>query len=109
MSDLDWMRTNGLEEAVKEMAERIPICGICGGYQMLGEAIFDPEGIEKGGTMKGMGLLAIFTRLQCEKVRRQIQGTVSEMDGFFPYFRDSVLKATKYIWGQAWTQSRVFH
>lgn len=83
MSDLDWMRTNGLEEAVKEMAERIPICGICGGYQMLGEAIFDPEGIEKGGTMKGMGLLAIFTRLQCEKVRRQIQGTVSEMDGFF--------------------------
>ncbi len=36
MSDLDWMRGRGLEAAVIKMAENIPVCGICGGYQMMG-------------------------------------------------------------------------
>ena len=83
MSDLDWMRGNGLEAAVKKMAQNIPVCGICGGYQMMGEHISDPEGMENGGTMKGMGLLPITTRLKREKVRRQIHGTVNKMEGFF--------------------------
>ena len=83
MRDLVWMRENGLETAVKEMAEKIPVCGICGGYQMLGEQISDPEGMENGGTMKGMGLLPVKTWLKREKVRRQAHGTVNEMEGFF--------------------------
>ncbi len=83
MSDLDWMRGNGLEAAVIKMAENIPVCGICGGYQMMGEHISDPEGMENGGTMKGMGLLPVTTRLKHEKVRRQVYGTVNKMEGFF--------------------------
>lgn len=83
MSDLDWMRRNGLEDAVKKMAQKIPVCGICGGYQMMGEHISDPEGMEKGGTMKGMGLLPAITELKHEKVRRQVHGTVNKMEGFF--------------------------
>ena len=83
MGDLDWMRRNGLETAVKKMAERIPVCGICGGYQMLGERIFDPDGAENGGTMEGMGLLPVITRLKREKVRRQVQGRVNQTEGFF--------------------------
>ena len=83
MSDLDWMRRNGLEAAVKKMAEKIPVCGICGGYQMMGRQISDPEGMENGGTMKGMGLLPVTTRLKREKVRRQVHGTVNKMEGFF--------------------------
>ena len=39
MGDLKWMRQNGLEAAVKKLAEIIPVFGICGGYQMLGEVI----------------------------------------------------------------------
>ncbi|MFQ9918363.1 MAG: hypothetical protein ACLRWQ_20255 [Flavonifractor plautii] len=31
--------------------------GICGGYQMLGEQVSDPDGVEAGGTLRGMGLL----------------------------------------------------
>lgn len=65
------------------MAENIPVCGICGGYQMMGEHISDPEGMENGGTMKGMGLLPVTTRLKHEKVRRQVYGTVNKMEGFF--------------------------
>ncbi|MCM1262973.1 MAG: cobyric acid synthase [Butyrivibrio sp.] len=83
MGDLEWLRQNGLEEVVKKMSETIPICGICGGYQMLGEQICDWEGIEKGGTMQGMGLLPIVTSLKPEKVRRQVHGTINKIEGIF--------------------------
>lgn len=83
MGDLDWMRRNGLEAAVKKMAQDIPVCGICGGYQMMGEHISDPEGMENGAAMHGMGLLPVTTRLKREKVRRQVHGTVNNMEGFF--------------------------
>lgn len=83
MSDLKWMRGNGLEEAVKKLAEKVPVCGICGGYQMMGERILDPEGMEAGGAMKGMGLLSVITELQHEKVRRQVQGRVNRLEGVF--------------------------
>lgn len=43
MGDLKWMRQNGLEAAVKKLAEEIPVCGICGGYQMMGHQISDPQ------------------------------------------------------------------
>lgn len=81
MGDLEWMRGNGLESAVKRMAERIPVFGICGGYQMLGESISDPEGVEGGGSIQGMGLLPVRTRLGKEKVRRQTRGRIHGTGG----------------------------
>ena len=83
MSDLQWMRKNGLEDAVRKMAGTIPICGICGGYQMLGRQIADPNGVEAGGAMEGMGLLPVVTWLQDEKVRRQVQGKIGRTEGIF--------------------------
>ena len=66
MKDLIWLRETGLEEAVcRKAAGGTPVMGICGGYQMLGERISDPEGVENGGELKGMGLLGcetVFTR-----------------------------------------------
>lgn len=81
--DLIWIRQNGLEEKVKRIAGKIPICGICGGYQMLGEEITDSEGMESGSVVKGMGLLPITTKLQKDKVRRQAQGTINRVSGTF--------------------------
>ena len=52
MGDLKWMRQNGLEAAVKKLAGDIPVFGICGGYQMLGETIEDPDGVEEGGSIR---------------------------------------------------------
>lgn len=83
MSDLQWMRQNGLEDAVRKMAGTIPICGICGGYQMLGRQITDSNGVEAGGAMEGMGLLPVVTWLQDEKVRRQVQGKIGRTEGIF--------------------------
>lgn len=83
MDDLKWMRENGVEDAVKELAGRVVICGICGGYQMLGQQIMDPEHVESGGSIEGMGLLPIVTRLQREKVRCQRKGTIGATEGIF--------------------------
>ncbi len=50
---------------------------------MMGREIFDPEGVEMGGSMEGMNLLPVVTTLKREKVRCQINGTVNEMEGIF--------------------------
>ncbi len=42
-----WMRQNGLEAAVKKLSCEIPVFGICGGYQMLGASIADPDGVRR--------------------------------------------------------------
>ena len=77
MVDLRWMRESGLETAVVRQAEmRTPVVGICGGYQMLGEQLEDPEDVEQGGTMRGMGLLNARTVFAPAKTRTQISGCV---------------------------------
>lgn len=57
IDDLLWMRANGLETAISELKGKIPILGICGGYQMMGKYLKDPAGIEGKvpQTLEGMG------------------------------------------------------
>ena len=55
MEDLLWLRQSGLEgKVLRHASSGKPVFGICGGYQMLGEEIRDPEGVERGGTIKAM-------------------------------------------------------
>lgn len=82
MEDLLWMRQNGLEASIlKKAAEGKIIFGICGGYQMLGETLADPEGVEAGGEMKGMGLLPMDTVFKESKTRTRVEGIFPEVDG----------------------------
>ena len=82
ISDLLWMRQNGLEARVlKHSAQNKPVFGICGGYQMLGMEISDPTGEEYGGTVQGMGLLDTKTVFRPEKHRTRVHGTFGEMKG----------------------------
>lgn len=77
MVDLRWLRESGLEAAIVRHAEtRTPVVGICGGYQMLGEVLEDPDEVEQGGTMRGMGLLNTRTVFEPVKTRTQIGGCV---------------------------------
>ena len=58
VSDLLWLRQNGLEAAILKLAHGgTPVLGVCGGYQMLGRTLRDPLGTEGGGDVRGMGLL----------------------------------------------------
>lgn len=81
IGDLKWMRQNGLEAAVKKRAGKCLIYGICGGYQMLGNEIADPDGVEEGGVIRGMELLPMRTVLEKEKVRTQVNGRFSRIAG----------------------------
>ena len=83
MGDLKWMRQNGLEAAVKRAAGKVPIFGICGGYQMLGCEIEDPDSVEEGGQIRGMELLPVRTVLQKEKHRCQTDGNLDAVEGIF--------------------------
>ena len=81
IGDLLWMRQNGLEAAVKKLAEKgRTIFGICGGYQMLGETISDPEGVEAKGKILGMGLLPTDTVFEKGKTRTRVTGRFLSSD-----------------------------
>ena len=82
MHDLAWMRQSGVEASVlKAHASGCPVFGICGGYQMLGEYLEDPHGVEEGGSMRGMGLLPMRTVFTEEKTRTRVDGTFSSVHG----------------------------
>ncbi|MBR1931737.1 MAG: cobyric acid synthase [Lachnospiraceae bacterium] len=81
MGDLRWLRENGFEEAICKAANTKVIIGICGGYQMLGERIWDPEGMEEGGEMDGLALLPVRTTLRNRKTRTQCTGRVLALGG----------------------------
>ncbi len=82
MKDLAWLRQSGMENAILKAKENgCVIFGICGGYQMLGETLSDPLGIEEGGNMRGMGLLPMDTVFADSKTRTRVQGRFYQMDG----------------------------
>lgn len=84
ISDMKFLRESGLEAAILKRASRgVPIFGICGGYQMLGELISDPENSEGGGSIRGMGLLKLKTVFSSEKTRSQTTGNFSRITGIF--------------------------
>lgn len=75
--DLRWLRENGLAAAVCRLAEAdTPVLGVCGGYQMLGETLRDPWGVEGGGTVTGLGLLPCETEFSTEKLRTRVTARV---------------------------------
>ncbi|MBQ7758064.1 cobyric acid synthase [Anaerotignum sp.] len=77
MADLLWMRQNGLEAAVQKLATKgTPVLGVCGGYQMLGRTLSDPDGVEDGGEVRGMALLPIDTVFAGEKIRTRVSAVV---------------------------------
>ena len=84
MEDLKWLRESGMETLIlKAAASGTLIFGICGGYQMLGETLSDPYGVEAGGSMRGMGLLPMDTVFAEKKTRTQVNGRFLEMDQAF--------------------------
>lgn len=88
MDDLMWLRESGLEALILRANEnKTPIIGICGGFQLLGEQLIDSEGVERGGQMRGMGLLNTKTVFVGEKTRTQIRGKVTEGFGDFEKLR----------------------
>ncbi len=76
IADLRWMKSRGLDSAVARAAERGAIVvGLCGGYQMLGAMLDDPDGADGGvpDSEPGLGLLPARTRFTKDKVTRRVK------------------------------------
>ena len=84
IADLQWLRQSGLETSIQKAASGgTLVFGVCGGYQMLGRHISDPEQVEAAGVTEidGMGLLPLETVFQGEKVQTQTNGVFSGVAG----------------------------
>ena len=84
IADLLWLRQSGLEAAIlRAAAAGTEIFGICGGYQMLGRRVSDPQGVEAAGVLsaEGLGLLDTETVFQGEKVQTQCAGRFAGLTG----------------------------
>lgn len=78
--DLAWLRAQGLDQAVAVHAGRGGmVLGICGGLQMLGEALIDPHGIDGNGP--GLGLLPVVTLFDEAKTVRHQHAVFSSVRG----------------------------
>jgi len=78
-ADLAWLRATGLAGAIAAAASRgTPVLGICGGYQMLGRAIHDPEGVDGSpGSVPGLGLLPVETAFDRDKRTTRVRARVT--------------------------------
>ena len=82
MASLNWLRQQGFEPVIKQKAAQgTPIFGICGGYQILGQTLADPQNVEHGGTMDGLGLLPLQTIFEEQKQRTRVAGQFLPLQG----------------------------
>lgn len=99
-SDLSWLWRQGLAQRIRQLVKQgSAIFGICGGYQMLGERLSDPGGVEtEAGTVEaGLGLLPVETifRSVHDKVTRQcrVQVNPNARRGLFASLDEQSLQA----------------
>lgn len=75
LSDLYELRRNGVAQAIaRAHREGATVMGICGGYQLMGQEVCDPDHVEgEIERLPGLGLLPVSTRMQGEKITRQVR------------------------------------
>lgn len=85
--DLEWLRSRRLDLWILEQQARgASIIGVCGGYQMLGESIVDPHGMESDrAETRGLGLLPIRTRISERKTTRVVAARTPDGHAYQAY------------------------
>jgi adenosylcobyric acid synthase len=84
IGDLGWLRSTGWADRILAHARAgKPVIGICGGFQMLGNHVLDPERVEDDAeAAAGLGLLDIDTRMTASKVTRQATASLADPEMF---------------------------
>ena len=99
MEDLLWMRQNGLEAAVlKAAASGTPVFGVCGGYQMLGETLSDPLGVEAAAASRAWACCPWIRSLQETKPGPVCAAASERWAEYCPASPVRSWKATRSIW-----------
>lgn len=82
LADLAYLRDQGFERVLHDHVQRGgELVGICGGYQMLGRRIADPDGVETGDQGEGLGFLQVTTVLARDKITEQVEACALHIDG----------------------------
>ena len=109
IGDLLWLRSSGLEACILKLAEQgMPVLGICGGYQMLGRSVCDPEGMECQGEVRGLGLLPVDTVFERQKTRTRVKGKIKTVGGVLDSLSDVPFEGYEIHMGQTTGQSSYF-
>jgi len=93
MSDLKFLQEGGLFKYIQEYKKNGGVVvGICGGYQMLGSLITDPDAVESAEReMEGLGFLSMKTVFQQEKATHQIQAIIKSNAGWLSEIEDPAI------------------
>jgi adenosylcobyric acid synthase len=79
-SDLAWLRAQRMDPVIaRHAAAGKPVLGVCGGLQMLGEALVDPHGVDGNGP--GLGLLPLVTQFERDKLLKRTQARFGSIGG----------------------------
>jgi adenosylcobyric acid synthase len=94
IADLAWLHERGLSAAIGALARRgACVVGICGGYQMLGTAVRDPDRVESGReSLDGLGLLPVETTFAGRKATYRSRARVAGTGGFLDELRGETVE-----------------
>ncbi len=108
VNDLQYLWQSGLaDEVLRQAGAGTPVVGICGGYQMLGHRILDPQGVESAESeVSGLGLLDIVTKFAPEKSTRQVRARVVSDQGLLAETKGQELVGYEIHMGQTQCEER---
>jgi len=107
IADLAWMRERGLADAVVHLAEQgTAVVGICGGYQMLGRSIQDPDHVESPlDAVPGLALLPTETTFRGVKATHRVQATVTANHGWLAALQGQTVQGYEIHMGRTASES----
>jgi adenosylcobyric acid synthase len=104
LADLNWLQSSGLAAALERYVKQGGrLIGICGGYQMLGYSLTDPDGVEAaaGTTAAGLGLLPLQTSFIGDKRTVQVQAVIQAAQGPFAALRGLTIRGYEIHMGRS--------
>ena len=107
IADLAWLRERGLAQQIVQLArEHTPITGICGGYQMLGRTIRDPDHVESSvDQVAGLDFLPIHTTFGGEKATHRAEAVVLDAPGWLSTLEGAAIRGYEIHMGRTSTAS----
>ena len=107
INDLEWLRSVGLVDTIQHYAQKgRAVVGICGGYQMLGEVVHDPQHVEsKLDSAPGLGLLPIETVFAGDKATHQASAQIHNGLGWFAKLEGQTVTGYEIHMGRTDSQS----
>ena len=106
IDDMRYIRSSGLITKIMQYAETGKgIIGVCGGYQMLTSKICDPDNMESGGSVQGLGLIKAETVFEKEKVRTVVQGKFNNIKGYFSFLNGACFAGYEIHMGKTYSDN----